>query len=131
RPARARSGQNPRSDDPQYRDPMNPPLRLPAEWEPQAAILLAWPHAGTDWAERLAAVEECFIALVAAIARFQPALVCVADADLEAYARARLSSARIDMDRVSFVEVPYNDTWLRRSEEHTSERQSRENIVCR
>lgn len=92
---------------------MNPALRLPAEWEPQAAILLAWPHAGTDWAERLAAVEECFIALVAAIARFQPAVVCVADADLEAYARARLSSARIDMDRVSFVEVPYNDTWLR------------------
>ncbi len=92
---------------------MNPALRLPAEWEPQAAILLAWPHAGTDWAERLAAVEECFIALVAAIARFQPAVVCVADADLEAYARARLSSARIDMGRVSFVEVPYNDTWLR------------------
>src|SRR5690606_7029696 len=38
---------------------------------------------------------------------------CVADEDIEAYARARLSSARIDMDRVSFVEVPYNDTWLR------------------
>jgi len=92
---------------------MNPALRLPAEWEPQAAILVAWPHAGTDWAERLAAVEECFIALAGAIARFQPVVVCVADADLEAYARARLSSARIDMNRVSFVEVPYNDTWLR------------------
>jgi agmatine/peptidylarginine deiminase len=88
-------------------------MRLPAEWEPQSAVLLAWPHAGTDWAERLAEVEETFIALVAAITRFQPALVCVADADLEAYARARLASARVDMERVSFVELPYDDTWLR------------------
>src|SRR3546814_1416444 len=76
-------------------------LRFPAEWEPQSAILIAWPHAGTDWAERLAEVEETCIALVAAITRFQRALVCVADDDVEAYARARL-----------------------RSEEHTSELQS-------
>src|SRR3546814_9761937 len=79
-------------------------LRFPAEWEPQSAILIAWPHAGTDWAERLAEVEETCIALVAAITRFQRALVCVADDDVEAYARARLASAR--------------------SEEHTSELQS-------
>ena len=88
-------------------------LRLPAEWEPQSAILLAWPHAGTDWAERLGDVEETVIALVAAIARFQPVLLCVADDDVEAYARARLSSARIDMARVRFLPVVYDDTWLR------------------
>ena len=87
--------------------------RFPAEWEPQSAVLLAWPHAGTDWAERLDEVEECYIALVEAITRFQPAMICVADADVEAYARARLASARIDMDRVRFVEVEYDDTWLR------------------
>ncbi len=89
--------------------------RFPAEWEPQSAILLAWPNADTDWAERLGEVEETYIALVAAITRFQPAIVCVADADVEAYARARLSSARVDMGRVRFVEVPYDDTWLRDS----------------
>jgi agmatine/peptidylarginine deiminase len=88
-------------------------LRFPAEWEPQSAILIAWPHAGTDWAERLAEVEETYIALVAAITRFQRVLVCVADDDVEAYARARLASARIDMARVDFVELPYDDTWLR------------------
>jgi len=87
--------------------------RFPAEWEPQSAVLLAWPHAGTDWAGRLDEVEECYIALVEVITRFQPALVCVADADVEAYARARLASARIDMGRVRFVEVEYDDTWLR------------------
>ncbi|HZH44184.1 MAG TPA: agmatine deiminase family protein [Lysobacter sp.] len=90
-------------------------FRFPAEWEPQSAVLIAWPHADTDWAERLAEVEETYIALVAAITRFEQAIVCVADADIEAYARARLSSARVDMARVRFVEVPYDDTWLRDS----------------
>jgi agmatine/peptidylarginine deiminase len=92
-----------------------PALRFPAEWEPQSAVLVAWPHAGTDWAERLDEVEGTYIALVSAIARFEPVLVCVADDDVEAYARARLSSARIDMARVSFICVPYDDTWLRDS----------------
>ena len=48
--------------------------RFPAEWEPQSAVLIAWPHADTDWAERLGEVEETYIALVAAITRFQPVL---------------------------------------------------------
>ncbi|MGY0652677.1 agmatine deiminase family protein [Luteimonas sp. A537] len=88
-------------------------LRFPAEWEPQSAILLAWPHADTDWAERLGQVEETYIAHVAAITRFQRVLICVADDDVEAYARARLASNRIDMARVGFIALPYNDTWLR------------------
>ena len=88
-------------------------LRFPAEWEPQSAILLAWPHAGTDWAERLGEVEETYIAHVAAITRFQRVIVCVADDDVEAYARARLASNRIDMERVAFVTARYDDTWLR------------------
>ncbi len=90
-------------------------VRFPAEWEPQAAILIAWPHADTDWAERLAEVEDTYIALVAAIVRFQPVLICVADDDVETYADIRLRSNRIDMDRVRFVTVPYDDTWLRDS----------------
>lgn len=90
-------------------------LRFPAEWEPQSAVLIAWPNADTDWADRLGDVEETYIALVAAITRFQPALVCVADDDVEAYARARLASARIDMGRVTFITAPYDDTWLRDS----------------
>lgn len=89
--------------------------RFPAEWEPQAAILIAWPNADTDWAERLGEVEETYIALVQAITRFQPAIIIVADDDVEAYAEARLRSNRVDMARVRFVTAPYDDTWLRDS----------------
>ena len=89
--------------------------RLPAEWEPQSAVLIAWPHAETDWADRLGEVEDTYIALVAAITRFQHAVICVADADLQTYAEARLRSARVDLSRIRFVEVEYDDTWLRDS----------------
>lgn len=88
-------------------------VRFPAEWEPQSAVLVAWPHAGTDWADRLGAVEDTYVALVAAATRFQSIVICVADSDLQTYAEARLRSARVDMSRVRFVEVEYDDTWLR------------------
>ena len=89
--------------------------RFPAEWEPQSAVLLAWPHAGTDWADRLGDVEDTYIALVQAITRFQPVVVCVADDDVETYADIRLRSNRVNMARVRFVTVAYDDTWLRDS----------------
>lgn len=94
---------------------MTLPLRFPAEWEPQSAVLLAWPHEGTDWADRLAQVEQTYVALVAAITRFQPALVCVAGAALRERATAQLASAGVDLARVQFFEVDYDDTWLRDS----------------
>ena len=94
---------------------MNDTLRFPAEWESQSAVLIAWPHADTDWADRLADVEETYISLVAAITGFQPVLICVADDDLETYAEMRLRSNRVDMERVRFVTAEYDDTWLRDS----------------
>ena len=94
---------------------MKPAMRLPAEWEPQSAVLIAWPHADTDWADRLGEVEDTYIALVTAITRFEAVVICVADDDLQAYARARLASARVDMSQVRFVEIAYDDTWLRDS----------------
>ena len=90
-------------------------VRLPAEWEPQAAVLLAWPHAGTDWAARLDAVEVTCAALIAAISRCETAIVCTPDAEVGAHAAALLRDAGADMTCIRFVEIPYDDTWLRDS----------------
>jgi agmatine/peptidylarginine deiminase len=93
----------------------SPPLRLPAEWEPQAAVLIAWPHADTDWAERLAAVETTYVALAVAITRLQPLLIVVADHALQTHVENVLRDARADLQRLRFVQLPYDDTWLRDS----------------
>lgn len=90
-------------------------VRFPAEWEPQSAILIAWPTEDTDWAARLGEVEDTYIALVAAITRFQPVVICVPDEDIQSYAFVRMASNRIEMNRVRFVEAAYDDTWLRDS----------------
>ena len=90
-------------------------LRWPAEWEPQAGVLVAWPHAETDWVARLAAVESSYAALVTAITRHECCLICVADAKLQAHAQNLLITAGAQLQRVQFVQAPYNDTWLRDS----------------
>ncbi|WP_199097078.1 agmatine deiminase family protein [Dyella sp. ASV21] len=90
-------------------------LRLPAEWEPQSAVLIAWPHADTDWADRLAEVETTYVALAAAATRFQPLIIVVASNALRLRAQALLTGEGVDLSQVRFVELPYDDTWLRDS----------------
>src|SRR5690606_17084467 len=90
-------------------------LRFPAEWEPQSAVLLAWPHADTDWADKLGQVEATYVALVGAITQGQTAIICVSDATVHLRAQVQLARAGVDAARVRFVEVEYDDTWLRDS----------------
>ncbi|TAL85910.1 MAG: agmatine deiminase family protein [Rhodanobacter sp.] len=90
--------------------------RLPAEWEPQAAVLIAWPHADTDWAERLASVEATYVALAAAVTRFEKLVVVVPGVALREHVSALLKADGVDLEaRVQFVSLPYDDTWLRDS----------------
>ncbi|HMM56871.1 MAG: agmatine deiminase family protein [Xanthomonadales bacterium PRO7] len=90
-------------------------FRLPAEWETQAGVLLAWPHAQTDWAQRLTDVEATFAALITAISRFESVMICVPDSDVRARAGRWLDCAGADSTRCRFVEIEYDDTWLRDS----------------
>ena len=90
-------------------------FRLPAEWEPQDGVLLAWPHADTDWAPRLEQVEATCAALIAAISRYERVVLCVADAAVRARAEHALRNAGTRVENVRFVVLEYDDTWLRDS----------------
>lgn len=85
----------------------------PAEWSAQDGVLIAWPHAGTDWADNLADVETTYAALLAAITRRQRAVVCVADTAVERRLHELAAGAGVDLDRVQVVRIDYDDTWLR------------------
>lgn len=86
--------------------------RLPAEWEPQAAVLMAWPHTGTDWAPVLRQVRPVFAAIGAAITRRAHLLLVVPPGD-DGSAAAALARAGADLLRITFFAVPTNDTWTR------------------
>ncbi len=89
--------------------------RLPAEWERQAGVIIAWPHATTDWGPRLPRIERAYTALAAAIADFEPLIVCTADPATRERADALLAQAGVDRARLRFVTAAYDDTWLRDS----------------
>ena len=88
---------------------------FPAEWEPQSAILMAWPHAGTDWAERLPSTRACFAEICTAICARQPLLLLVPDHGIEQEARQSLQAAGCRIENLHFIRLPYDDTWLRDS----------------
>ena len=84
--------------------------RLPAEWEDQDGVLIAWPHPESDWHPHLDLVEPVFIEIVKAISRFERVLVVVPD---EERVRTALAVAGAAMANVTLRVVPTNDTWAR------------------
>ena len=84
--------------------------RLPAEWEPQAAILLAWPHAESDWLPMLAEITAVYIELTRTILNYQSVLIATPEPESVA---EHLTQAGIDLNAVRIAHVPTNDTWAR------------------
>lgn len=85
--------------------------RLPAEWEPQERVLLAWPHSGTDWAYMLPGVHKCYTEIAEAIVRHS-ALTVIIPPGKEGDAAMDML-AHLPKGRVSFCRISTNDTWAR------------------
>ena len=89
---------------------MNNSRRLPAEWEPQDGVLLAWPHEESDWHPYLEAVEPVFAQIIAQVSRFETAIVAAPEPEA---VRGKLLFAGADPERVRICQVETNDTWAR------------------
>ncbi len=87
-----------------------PSLRLPAEWEPQDAVLICWPHEKTDWAPYLNEAEAVFMDIAEAVARFEKLIVVVPDKEC---IRTKLAARGVNMKNVALYEIESNDTWAR------------------
>ncbi len=90
---------------------MNKQLRrLPAEWEPQDGVLLAWPHADSDWQPILHDIEQVYIRLAQQILRFERLLIVAAEPEKVA---KQLQAAGCDLTAIDLYQLPANDTWAR------------------
>lgn len=85
---------------------------LPAEWEPQSAVMLTWPHKETDWLPYLEEINETYLQMAEAIARHEKLLVVTPD-EGETGARLIARLGKELMENVFVVELPTNDTWAR------------------
>jgi agmatine deiminase len=84
--------------------------RLPAEWEAQDGVLLAWPHEESDWHPVLDLVEPVFIEIARQISLFERAVIVAPD-DHEV--KRKLEKAGVEMSNVRLSQVETNDTWAR------------------
>ena len=85
---------------------------LPAEWEPQSAIMLTWPHADTDWKQYLRQITNTYLELSEIITRFEHLLVVTPIVE----STHKMLSERLSpeqMKRVLLFEIDSNDTWAR------------------
>ncbi|WP_303289353.1 agmatine/peptidylarginine deiminase [Marinobacter sp. SS5-14b] len=89
---------------------------LHAEWAPQSAVMLTWPHPGTDWARMMNEVEPVFLAIAKAVLRFEHLLIsCEFVARLQQLDRELNDWAESNNlpGRVITVPAPADDTWAR------------------
>ena len=78
-------------------------MRLPAEWERQKALLVAYPHEKSDWAPYLAEIRSFYDEFIAVAARYQEVIV--------------LSEENLSFPTaphpIRNAVIPTNDTWVR------------------
>lgn len=89
---------------------------MPAEWAPQSAVMLTWPHPGTDWASVLDQVEPVFMAIAKAVLRYQHLLIsCEHVFRLQELEQTLNQHAKDNSlpGRAVCVPAPANDTWAR------------------
>ncbi len=92
------------------RTPAADGFRMPAEWAPHEATLIAWPtHSRSElWGELFDDAQREYATVANAIAAFEPVLMVV-DPSQEGEARAFLTA------NVALVPVPIDDSWIRDS----------------
>ena len=71
---------------------------MPAEWEPQCAVLLTWPHEGTDWAPMLSEITKTYYTMAKEISRREQLIIVAPDEK---------------KPNLPHVVCPTNDTWAR------------------
>ena len=80
--------------------------RMPAEWEPQAAIWLQWP-AGWEGSN----VERAFVNIVSVLVQYESVQLVVNTESHRSQAAEAL--AELDQDRIDFHVIPINSSWMR------------------
>ena len=79
---------------------------LPAEWQKQRAVLMAFPHENSDWNSDLKSAWVPFIRIAQAIAYAEPVYIICDDPE-------SISGLFCSTRNMSFIKIETNDTWIR------------------
>jgi len=89
--------------------------RMPAEWERQEAIWLAWPHQKNDWPEKHEAAIWAWLELARQITRHQTLRVVAQDAAERKEVTKRMKQANVTLANVDWARSTTDRSWMRDS----------------
>lgn len=87
--------------------------RLIAEWEPQDAIFITWPHEKSDWKDNLKESENTYLQLLAMICDDQDAIICAHDETVKDKILYYIDIHELPKHKIHIFIAPINDTWAR------------------
>lgn len=88
---------------------------MPAEWEPQQAIWLAWPHQKEDWPGKFEPIPWVYADIIRHITATQKVRLIVADKKMQEESLSILERAHVNTANVEFFHIPTNRVWVRDS----------------
>lgn len=86
---------------------------LPAEWAPQSAVLLTWPHPYGDWRPCLEQADRNFAELAVAITRHQRLVIACRDDAHRRYVQDLLDGFGVERQQRRLYLASSNDSWAR------------------
>ena len=88
-------------------------FRLPAEWEPQQATLLTWPHNPTDWPGKIREVRRAYVDIIKALCTHEPVYLLTQSPALKQAAQRTLQAEAVSLDLIHFLDIETNRSWIR------------------
>lgn len=83
------------------------------EWYSQDAIILVWPHKGSDWANQLSAIQDAYVTLTKIISKHQQVIIIGQDDPHVEAIKQLCVTADCELERCLFFAIMTNDTWVR------------------
>lgn len=88
-------------------------LHFPAEFAPQRAMWLSWPHKEESWPGKIDTIYPVYAQFIKLVAEGQRVCINVADEKMKAFAANHLQLVGTDMSQIDFYLHPTNDAWCR------------------
>ncbi|MBK8658805.1 MAG: agmatine deiminase family protein [Bacteroidetes bacterium] len=87
---------------------------FPAEFAPQRAMWLSWPHKEASWPGKIHTIYKPYTDFIQLVAKDQKVCINVADEKMKQFAIAQLTSGNRELSsNVEFYFHPTNDAWCR------------------
>ena len=87
--------------------------RMPAEWEPQEAIWLSWPHRRKTWLTAYDAVPQVFARIASHISDGELVRINVANQEMAEHVKELIRAEAGHLENVRFHFNATNDAWVR------------------